>query len=378
MRAMQPGPVQYQRILAEDGTLVPGAEIPELRRELALRLLRGMLLTRALDGKMLVLQRQGRIGFVGTATGLEAATIGSGAAFEPADWVFPALREGGVAVYRGMPLREYVGQMFLNCFDTSKGRQMNNHFQHAGTNFVSWSSCIGTQLPHAVGAAHASALRGEKVVMCAYLGDGATSSPEFHAAMNFAGVWKSPVVFVCIDNGWAISVPSSQQSAAPSFGSKAEAYGMPGVDVDGNDVLAVYRETKAAAERARAGGGPSLVALRTYRMLGHSSSDDPSRYRDAAETEAWRRRDPIDRFATWLEGMGWLAAGERDATQAALEVELDAVIDEAAAAPKLPLRTLVEDVCAEVSPALRKQHDELIRVLDRFGDPAALEGKFPL
>ena len=368
----------YQRILDDEGALVPGAVLPPIDRELALRMFRAMLLTRLLDTKMLVLQRQGRIGFVGTAAGLEAATIASGLAFAPQDWIFPALREGGVAVARGMPLIEYVGQMFLNVHDTSKGRQMNNHFQHAPTNFVSWSSCIGTQLPHAVGAAYAARIRGERTVMCAYLGDGATSSPEFHSAMNFAAVWKVPVVFVCIDNGWAISVPSSQQSAAPSFGSKAEAYGMPGVDVDGNDALATYRETKGAVDRARAGGGPSLVALRSYRMLGHSSSDDPTRYRENAEVEAWRRRDPIDRFERFLTGKGWLDGGGRAALERQLEREIDDAIDVNEKAPKMPLRALVEDVYREVTPQLRKEHDELVRVLDRFGDPAALEGKFPL
>jgi pyruvate dehydrogenase E1 component alpha subunit/2-oxoisovalerate dehydrogenase E1 component alpha subunit len=337
-----------------------------------------MLLTRVIDVKMLVLQRQGRIGFVGTATGLEAAIVGSGAAFEERDWIFPALREGGLALYRGMPLVEYVGQMFLNVHDTSKGRQMNNHFQHAPTNFVSWSSCIGTQLPHAVGAALASKLRQEDRVMAAYLGDGATSSPEFHSAMTFAGVWRVPVVFVCIDNGWAISVPSSRQSAAASFGSKAEAYGMPGVDVDGNDALAAYRETKAAVDRARAGGGPSLVALKSYRILGHSSSDDPTKYRDAGEVESWKRRDPIDRFERYLTDRGWLPSGGRAGLVAEIERQVDEAIDVNAAAPKLPLRALVDDVCANVTPALRRQHDELVRVLDKFGDPTAAEGKFPL
>ncbi|HKE02107.1 MAG TPA: thiamine pyrophosphate-dependent enzyme [Planctomycetota bacterium] len=346
--------------------------------ELALRIYRGMVRTRLLDARMLLLQRQGRIGFVGTATGLEAATIASGAAFEPDDWVFPALREGGVALDRGMPLVEYVGQMFLNVHDTSKGRQMNNHFQHRGSNFVSWSSCIGTQLPQAVGAAYAAQVRGETTVIAAYLGDGATSTPEFHAAMTFAGVWRSPVVFLCIDNGWAISVPSSAQSAAASFGSKAVAYGMPGVDVDGNDAIAVYDAAKSAADRARAGGGPSLVAMKSYRMLGHSSSDDPTRYRDAGEVAAWQARDPIERMKKHLFDTRLLDSKGDDALRAELEAEIDAAIAENESAPKLPLRALVEDVTSELTPRLRKQHDELIRVLERYGDPQAAQGAFPL
>ncbi|MBL8692670.1 MAG: 3-methyl-2-oxobutanoate dehydrogenase [Planctomycetes bacterium] len=370
--------VVHLRVLSEKGEPLPGAVLPDLSPEKWLSIYRGMVLTRVLDGKMLILQRQGRIGFVGTATGLEAAVIASGAAFEPQDWIFPALREGGVAVYRGMPLVEYVGQMFLNCHDTSKGRQMNNHFQHRGSHFVSWSSCIGTQLPQAVGAAYAAQIRSQGTVMCGYLGDGATSSPEFHAAATFAGVWKAPVVFVCIDNGWAISVPSSAQSASRSFGSKAEAYGFPGVDVDGNDAAAVYRETRAAVDRARAGGGPSLVALKSYRILGHSSSDDPTRYRDPSEVEAWKAADPIDRLGAFLERKGWLHADAAMRLRESLEAEVDRAIDEAAAAPKLPLRALVDDVYARVTPRLVAQHDELVRVLDRFGDPTAAEGRFPL
>lgn len=375
---MTTNPIHYHRILNEDGSLVAGEAVPSMDQPLAVSLYRAMCLTRVLDAKMLILQRQGRIGFVGTSTGLEAATIGSGAAFAPEDWIFPALREGGVAVLRGMPLLEYVGQMFLNIYDTSKGRQMNNHFQHGGSNFVSWSSCIGTQLPQAVGAAHAANIKNEKIVVCAYLGDGATSSPEFHSAMTMAAVWKSPVVFVCIDNGWAISVPSSQQTAAPSYGSKAEAYGMPGVDVDGNDILAVYRETKNAVDRARAGGGPSLVALKSYRMLGHSSSDDPTKYRDPQEVEYWRSRDPIERFRKYLLSRGWLDDAADQNLQKELESEVDSAIDNNSKAPKLPLRALVEDVYKNVTPRLRAQHDELVRVLEQFGDPAAIEGKFPL
>jgi pyruvate dehydrogenase E1 component subunit alpha len=369
-------PIVYRRILREDGS-VEGDELPPIGRERALSIYRGMLLTRLLDQRMLLLQRQGRIGFVGTATGLEAATIGSGAAFAPEDWIFPALREGGVAVYRGMPLLEYVGQMFLNVHDTSKGRQMNNHFQHRSSNFVSWSSCIGTQLPHAVGAAHAAQLRGERTVMGAYLGDGATSTPEFHAAMTFAGVLRAPVVFLCIDNGWAISVPSSSQSAARSFGSKAVAYGMPGVDVDGNDALAVHAETAAAVDRARSGGGPSLVAARTYRMLGHSSSDDPTRYREAAEVARWEARDPIERYRRHLQQRGWLEAREAASIRAELEAAIEDAVERNEGAPKLPLQTLVEDVCSELTPRLRAQHDELLRVLER-GDAKPQDGAFPL
>ena len=179
---------------------------------------------------------------------------------------------------RGLPLAEYIAQMYCNANDSAKGRQMCNHFQHKGSHYPSWSSVIGTQIPHGVGAAFATKQRGEPAVHGIYFGDGATSSNGFHSGMNFAGVWKVPCVFVCVDNGWAISVSSRDQTAAERFADKGQAYGIPGVQVDGNDVIAAYQAMHDAVERARRGEGPTLVVLETYRMLGHSSSDDPGKY----------------------------------------------------------------------------------------------------
>ncbi|HSE39303.1 MAG TPA: thiamine pyrophosphate-dependent dehydrogenase E1 component subunit alpha, partial [Acidobacteriota bacterium] len=189
---------------------------------------------------MLTLQRQGRIGFYGTATGEEAAVIGSAFALKPDDWIFPALRQGGAALLRGYPLVEYISQCMGNAADKTKGRQMPSHYCSRPANFVSWSSCIGTQIPHAVGAAWAMKIQGHKNVAVAYMGDGATSQGDFHVAMNFAGVFKVPVVFFCQNNQWSISVNIKQQTASETISMKAEAYGFKGVTVDGNDVLAVY------------------------------------------------------------------------------------------------------------------------------------------
>ncbi|RMH04772.1 MAG: 3-methyl-2-oxobutanoate dehydrogenase [Planctomycetota bacterium] len=365
--------------MAADGSaLLPGRHEPLPPRADWPGLYRAMLTTRLLDDRMLKLQRQGRVAFVGAATGLEAAIHGSAAAFTAEDWVFSALREGGAAVQRGMPLEQYVAHMFGNAEDTAKGRQMPNHFQCREVNFVSWSSVIGTQLPQAVGAALAFARRGEPRVVCAYSGDGATSSNGFHSALNFAGVLRAPVVFVVIDNGWAISVPSSKQTAARSYGAKAAAYGMPGTDVDGNDVLACYRAVKEAADRARAGGGPSLVALRSYRLLGHSSSDDPSRYRDEREVEHWRRRDPLDRFAALLEAEGLLDAAGREAMAAEVRGRITEAVARAEQVGPPPLETLVEDVYAEPPRHLRRQVIEALRVVAEHGEAEAVAGRFPL
>ncbi|HBF23423.1 MAG TPA: 3-methyl-2-oxobutanoate dehydrogenase [Planctomycetes bacterium] len=352
------------------------ARIPSAETLLAIH--RAMLTTRLLDDRMLKLQRQGRVGFVGTATGLEAAIHGSAAVFEPNDWVFSALREGGAAVQRGMPITEYVAHMFGNEEDTAKGRQMPNHPQCREVNYVSWSSVIGTQLPHAVGVAMAMKHRGEKAITCAYIGDGGTSSNGFHSALNFAGVHKAPVVFVVIDNGWAISVPSSSQTASRSYGAKGPAYGIPGEDVDGNDVLACLAATKAAARKAREGEGPSLICLRTYRMGGHSSSDDPTRYRSAEEVLHWEARDPLTRFENFLDAQGLLGVKEREACAAEITAEIGQAVTNAEAVGPPALETLVEDVWADPPLHLRRQVVEALRVVAEQGEAEAVEGRFPL
>ncbi len=364
-----------QRILAEDGALLRSA--PELEREFLRELFVHMLRVRCLDQRMLKLQRAGRIGFVGTATGLEAAIIGSAAALEPRDWLWSGLREGGAALMRGMPLPEYVAQMYGNAHDTAKGRQMCNHLQHRASHYPSWSSVIGTQIPHGVGAAFAARARRLDEVHAIYFGDGATSSNGFHSGSNFAGVWKVPAVFVCIDNGWAISVPSSAQTAAP-YAEKARAYGLSGVEVDGNDVLACYEATRSAVGRARAGEGPSLVVLKSYRMLGHSSSDDPARYRDAGEVERWAARDPIERYERYLSTAGILAAGERARIEQEHYAEIDRVVHVEETAPPMTLRTLVEDVYADVPRHLRAQFNRYLEIAERHGEARPGDGAFPL
>lgn len=367
---------------AQQQVLEPGGKVvgplPELSTERLKSLLVHMLRVRCIDERMLKLQRAGRIGFVGSAKGLEAAMIGSAAALEARDWLWSGLREGGAAVMRGLPLAEYVAQMYCNANDTAKGRQMCNHFQHKGSHYPSWSSVIGTQLPHGVGAAFAARARGLDEVHAIYFGDGASSSNGFHSALNFAGVWKAPCVFVLVDNGWAISVCSREQTAARSFADKGAAYGIPAVEVDGNDVLASFGAMDAAVRAARAGEGPSLVVLSTYRMLGHSSSDDPTRYRDQGEVDAWARRDPLDRYRRFLSECGLLAEGEFERLERTLLAELDLVIHEQESAPRMSWRTLVEDVYAEVPVHLRRQYNDFVRVQELHGEAQPGDGAFPL
>ncbi|MFZ5469309.1 MAG: thiamine pyrophosphate-dependent dehydrogenase E1 component subunit alpha [Myxococcota bacterium] len=326
------------------------------------RLLQGyreMLRIRTLDERMMTLQRQGRIGFYGACSGQEAAVVGSALALEPRDWIFPALREGAAMLMRGFPLVPYIAQVFGNLGDVTKGRQMPSHQAARSVNQVSWGSCIGTQLPQAVGAAWAAKLKKNDVVAMAFLGDGATSSADFHVAMNFAGVFQVPVVFVCQNNHWSISVPTGRQTASESIAIKAKAYGFPGVKIDGNDLESVYAAAAEAVARARAGKGPTLIEAETYRMGAHSSSDDPTRYREPKEVEAWSKKDPIVRFfARLVERKLWDARKDQ-ALRAELLEEINAAIAEAEALPPPARETLFDDVYAIEPWNLAEQRAQL-------------------
>ncbi len=380
IRLADPGHFPLRKVLREDGRgLLKGASTEHLPSpEKLLEIYRAMLTTRILDERMLKLQRQGRVGFVGLATGQEAAIHASAAAFDLDDWIFSALREGGVTVQRGMSINDYIAHMFGNQEDASKGRQMPNHFQCKEVNFPSWSSVLGTQLPHAVGAALAMKSRKEASVCAAYTGDGATSSNGFHSAMNMAAVNKAPVVFIIVDNGWAISVPSSKQTAASSYGTKAKAYGMPGIDVDGNDALASYQAVSEARERAQAGEGPSLVALRTYRLSGHSSSDDPTRYRNSEEVSNWEKRDPMPRMAEYLKSIGLYESHNIHQWQKQITDQVSDAVSHSETIGPPPLDSLVEDVYAEPPHHLRRQVIEALRLVAEKGAAETVEGKFPL
>jgi pyruvate dehydrogenase E1 component alpha subunit/2-oxoisovalerate dehydrogenase E1 component alpha subunit len=361
-----------RQVLAPDGrTVAPAPDIPpdDLKR-----MFRHIVRMRVLDQRMLSLQRQGRIGFYGTAHGQEASVTGSAYAARPTDWVFPALREMGVALWRGTSVRDIVCQLIGNSGDVLIGRQMPCHFSDKRVRTVAWSSVIGTQLVHAMGAAWAAQRRGTGEVMMGYMGDGASSSADFHAAANFAGVFKLPVVFFCQNNQWAISVPLSRQTASDGIAIKASAYGFAGVRVDGNDLLAVIEVTREAIERARAGGGPTLVEAVTFRMGGHSSSDDPTRYRDAELVAEWERRDPLARLRTYLTAQGVLAAGDEEEMMSEMNDEIGAAVTEAEALPPPAIETLFTDVYAQVPPHLEEQ----MRYAIAMGEGQKFEGAFPL
>ncbi len=338
-------------------TLNKPAVTKSLEKSDLIRLYTEMLRLRLLDQRMLTLQRQGRVGFYGTATGEEAAVIGSAYALDSDDWIFPALRQGGAALMRGYPLVEYISQCMGNSRDGTKGRQMPSHYCYRPANFVSWSSCIATQIPHAVGAAWAMKIQGHKNLAVAYMGDGATSEGDFHVAMNFAGVFKVPVIFFCQNNQWSISVNIKQQTASESIAIKAIAYGFHGSVVDGNDVLAVYSAMNNAVQQVRNGSGPVLIEAVTYRMGAHSSSDDPRMYRSDEEVEEWRKRDPVNRMLKNLEGQGYWSPQEQTDLEEKLNQEiLDAVAEAEKTGPP-PVESLFDDVFSELLPHLKEQRD---------------------
>ena len=320
-----------------------------------LTMYRTMSLVRTLDERMQILQRQGRISFYGAATGQEGAVIGSGYATEPNDWILPALREGGVALLRGFPLSDYINQVFCNGDDIQQGRQMPCHYGDNRVNYVTLSSNLGTQLPHAVGVALAQRLKGDTGVTIAYLGDGCTSESDFHVAMEFAAVMNVPVIFICQNNQWAISTPWQKQTAASSIAIKGCGYGMPGYRVDGNDAVAVYAVTKMARDRAVAGQGPCLIEAFTYRIGAHSTSDDPTRYRDESITEEWRLLDPIDRLRNLLVARKEWTDVDEEAMLTEYETQIRAEIKRAEAAPGPTLDSLFNDVYAHVPWHLEEQ-----------------------
>lgn len=326
-----------------------------------LELYRHLRRVRLLDERLVQLQRQGRVGFHGSCAGQEVAPVAAGLALRDSDWIFPALRESYVMLVRGFPLARYLAQDFGTSLDVAKGRQMPSHQSAHAVKVVSWSSCIATQLPHAVGMAMAAQRSGRDDVSLAFLGDGATSHPDFHAALNFAGVFKAPCVFVCQNNQFAISLPVERQSANPRLFEKAAAYGIEGSRVDGNDAEQVLDAITRAASEARAGQGPRFLELLTYRVAPHSSSDDASLYRDEALTRAWLERDPIALLRARLLADGALAAADDDALTAELTRELDAAVAAAESAPAPALSSLFDDVYAELPRHLREQAAQFAR-----------------
>jgi 2-oxoisovalerate dehydrogenase E1 component alpha subunit len=353
-------PAKVIRVLFDDGTLDPRHD-PRLSDSEVLDIYRWMVTTRQLDERLVALQRQGRIGFHVGSLGEEAAIIGSAFAMRKTDWLFPCYREFGAALMRGLGLQKFMDNMFGNANDTVQGRQMPNHSTCREVGWASVSSPVGTQITQAVGYAWGAKIDGKDVASLVYFGDGATSSTDFHSGMNFAGVFKVPVVFLCRNNGWAISVPAERQTATRTFAEKAAAYGIPGVRVDGNDVFAVVSAVREAVRRGEQGLGPTLIEAVTYRMGGHSTSDDPNRYRATDDLKQWAERDPLARLRQYLERRKLWDDRAELAHIAGIDQRFRTTVAISEKTPAPALESMFEDVYQKPPWHLQEQRAELLR-----------------
>ncbi|HUR70066.1 MAG TPA: thiamine pyrophosphate-dependent enzyme [Candidatus Thermoplasmatota archaeon] len=350
---------EIQSVLHGDGSTWDKTKEPHVKDDVLRSIYATMVRVRMLNERSMNLQRQGRIGFYIGSEGQEAVHVASAAALEGTDWWFPHYRDPGVALLRGASVEAMVHQLFGNAKDMTKGRQMPNHFSFKDQAFFSISSPLTVRVPQAAGAAYAMKYKKSGQIAVSSFGDGSSSEGDFHVGLNFAAVWKAPVVFLLNNNQYAISVPSHLQSASETYAQKAEAYGFEGVRVDGNDALAVYAAMKAAADKARAGKGPTLIECYTFRMGPHSSSDDPKRYVSQEEYVTWGAKDPILRFRNYLVKKGiWNDKLEEELVSRTKD-EIQKAIQAAEDTPLPDTHLLVEDVYADVPWHLETQYKEL-------------------
>ncbi|WP_134702022.1 pyruvate dehydrogenase (acetyl-transferring) E1 component subunit alpha [Ammoniphilus sp. YIM 78166] len=322
-----------------------------------------MVFVRAFDRKSVILQRQGRMGTYAPFEGQEASQVGSAMALTAGDWLFPTYRDHAASITHGQSLM----RVFLYWMG-----HMEGSISPEGKNIMPPCVPIATQMVHAVGTAWASKLKGEKKVSLAYLGDGATSEGDFHEALNFAGVYKTPTIFFCQNNGFAISVPFELQSSSATIAQRALAYDIKGVRVDGNDIFAVWLTMKEAIERAHAGEGPTLIEAMTFRYGAHTTADDPKKYRDQEKlSQEWRNeRDPITRLRIYLEKRNlWNQEKEEHLLKQA-DVKIDQAVQEAEEYPKSKPEDMFKHVFAESPWMIQEQEQELKRFTDKGGDRA--------
>lgn len=313
------GSIEALAILDENGGVDNKLE-PEIDAETLIKLFHAMLLGRRFDERLLQLQRQGRIGTFPPISGQEASQVGAAAALRAEDWLVPSFRETAAELWRGRTLENIV----IANNGLNEGGMMPD-----GSRDFPISIPVASQIPHAVGLAWAAKYRRTEEIVMVFFGDGATSEGDFHEAMNFAAVFQVPLVFVCQNNQWAISIPLSRQTHTKTLAQKALAYGIPGIQVDGNDILAVYSAAENAVQRARSGEGPTFIECVTYRLLMHTTADDPKRYRSREEEAQWQKRDPIQRFETYLLNKGILTRSTIDDLQSRIAEDIQSAVNRA-------------------------------------------------
>ena len=347
--------IYYLSILDENNKLDSELE-PDIPKEIHLKMLRAALLGRRFDERMLNLQRQGRIGTFPPIKGQEASQIGAVALLRDSDWLVPSFRETAAEIMRGRSMESVL----LYYSGYNEGNIISNN-QHD----LPMSVPVASQILHAVGLGMAAKYRKTDEVVMTFFGDGATSEGDFHEAMNCAAVYQSPVIFICQNNQWAISVPLAKQTHSKTLAQKAIAYGMPGIQVDGNDFLAVYAATSEAVDRARSGGGPTLIECVTYRIMMHTTADDPKKYRSEEEVELWKQKDPLLRYQKYLHEKKYLSESELDSLEEQIKLDIQDAIDRVELRMKElgdPLE-MFDHLYAELPPHLQAQKAELARNL---------------
>ena len=354
------------RVLGDDHKAI-GPWDPKLDADTLRKILRDMVTVRIFDDRMYRAQRQGKTSFYMKATGEEAVAVTAAIALDRDDIHFPTYRQQGVLIARGYPLVEMMCQIYSNAGDKLHGRQLPIMYSDKAHGFFSISGNLGTQFPQAVGWAMASAIKGDSRIAVGWIGDGATAEGDFHAGMTFAAVYNAPAVLCVVNNQWAISSFCGIAGAEKAtFAQRATGYGIPGLRVDGNDVLAVYSAMRWAADRARSNLGPTLIEFFTYRAEGHSTSDDPSGYRPASEAKAWPLGDPIERLKAHLVALGEWDEERHEAMRAECDAEVRGAQKEAEKLGVLPqqgkdnIESMVDDVYAELPWNLVEQRDEAV------------------
>ncbi|OCK77560.1 2-oxoisovalerate dehydrogenase subunit alpha mitochondrial precursor [Lepidopterella palustris CBS 459.81] len=369
------------RVMNQDGVVIDETRDLGTTDEEALTLYRKMICLSVMDLIMFEAQRQGRLSFYMVSTGEEGITIGSSSALDPSDVVFAQYREAGVLMERGFTLDQFMNQFFSNCKDFGKGRNMPVHFGSRELNVHTISSTLATQIPHSSGAAYALKMQAKLNpdlpgrIACCYFGEGAASEGDFHGALNIAATRACPVIFLCRNNGFAISTPTSDQYRGDGVASRGAGYGIDTIRVDGNDIFAVRQAIKEARREALADGGkPILVEAMAYRIGHHSTSDDSFAYRQKVEVEDWKRRDnPITRLRKWLEGRGlWDEAKEKE-LRSKVRKEILVAFDKAEKEKKPALKHAFSDVWENFTEEQKSQMEELRSVLERYPEEYDIE-----
>ncbi|XP_015078845.1 2-oxoisovalerate dehydrogenase subunit alpha 1, mitochondrial-like [Solanum pennellii] len=344
------------RVLDDDGDLIPGSIFEQVKKGLAVNMYSTMVALQIMDTIFYEAQRQGRLSFYLTSTGEEAINIASAAALTSDDIVLPQYREPGVLLWRGFTLEEFADQLFGNKNDYGKGRQMPIHYGSNKLNYFTVSSPLATQLPQAAGVAYSLKMDKKEACVVVYFGDGSTSEGDFHAGLNFAAVMESPVIFLCRNNGWAISTPVTEQFRSDGIAIKGQAYGIRSIRVDGNDALAVYSAIRAARQMAIKEQRPILVEAMTYRVSHHSTSDDSTKYRCVKEIEQWRtEKNPITRFRKWIQRNDWWDDQNETELRGNIRKQVVEAIQTAEKVEKPPLKDLFGDVYDKIPSNLQEQ-----------------------